>query len=158
MFEISLKVPDIKLTQLEQKFRAAVKGAIEDTALELADELQQASPEGATGDLKRGWDVQIKSDLSLQITNSADNALFRIRGRKAGKMPPWGPGSELAAWAEKYDIPPFILARAIARNGNQRFRDKKNFAGINPDGSPQKNGIIDQASKRLAARLRKIKI
>lgn len=158
MFNISLKVPDIKATQLVEKFRSQIKGAIEDTALELGSDLQQASPEGATGDLKRGWDVQIKSDLSLQITNSADNALFRIRGRKSGKLPPWGPGSELAAWAEKYDIPPFLLARAIARSGTQRFRDKKNFAGINPDGSAQRGGIIDQASKRLADRLRKIKL
>jgi len=158
MFNISLKVPNLKVTQLEQGFRGQVRGAIEDTALELGSDLQEASPEGATGDLKRGWDVQIKSDLSLLITNSADNALFRIRGRKAGKMPPWGKGSDLAAWAAKYDIPPFLLARAIARNGTQRFRDQKNFAGIKPDGSAQKGGIIDQASKRLADRLRRIKL
>jgi Bacteriophage HK97-gp10, putative tail-component len=158
MFKIDLKVPEIKLTKLDQTFRAQVKGAIEDEALDLADELQQASPEGATGDLKKGWDVQVKSDLSLQITNSADNALFRIRGRKAGKLPPFGPGSDLAAWAEKFGIPPFLVARAIARRGTQRYRDKDNFAGINPDGSAKRGGIIDQSSKRLAARLRKIKL
>jgi hypothetical protein len=158
MFDIALKIPDIKLTQIDKTFRALVQNALEDEALDLADALQQASPEGATGDLKKGWDVQVKSDLSLLITNSADNALFRIRGRKAGKMPPFGPGSELAAWADKYGIPPFLVARAIARSGTQRYRDKDNFAGINPDGSAKRGGVIEQSSKRLAARLRKLKI
>jgi hypothetical protein len=157
-FEISLKVPEIKALQLEKSFKSQIKAALEDAALELAEQLQNDSPVGASEELKRGWDISIASDLSLKVTNNAPNALYRIRGRKAGKMPPYGPGTELAAWAEKYGIPPYLVARSIARQGTQRYREGRNWVGIDERGKPYKGGAVDLASRELGQRLRKIRI
>jgi hypothetical protein len=158
MFKIDLKVPDIKALQIEKSFRGQIKAALEDVALDLADQLQNESPEGAGGDLKAGWDIAIGSDLSLKVTNNAPDALYRIRGRDKGKMPPYGEGTELAAWAAKYDIPAYLVARSIARQGTKRFRDGKNWVGIDKSGKPYKGGAVDVASRKLGERLRKIKI
>lgn len=42
---------------------------------------------------------------------------------------PWGPGTHLAAWAERKGIPPFLVARAIANHGTiKRFGRPKGGA------------------------------
>lgn len=150
MFEIGLKIPAIDLART---FETKVQSIIEDEAIALADQLQQESPVGATGELKGGWDVRV-SRLSVTVLNTSDAALFRIRGRGPGKFPPFGEGSPLARWAALKGIPPFLVARSIARKGTKRWRDKSNFAGIDYDGKPVAGGAIDRATKRIAQRLR----
>ncbi len=61
--------------------------------------------------------------LVAEITSSAPEVIVAsVEGGARPHWPPWGPGSELAAWAEAKGIPPFLVARAISRRGTiKRF-------------------------------------
>lgn len=153
MFQVDLAIARTAFAD-EKVFRARIQDVLDDEALNLAERLQQESPVGASKGLRDGWDVQ-PSRLSVKVTNSSPAALFRIRGRGPGKFPPFGPNSPLAKWAAIYGIPPFLVARKIARKGTKRWQDGKNFAGIDNAGNPVRGGLIDEATKRIADRIRK---
>ena len=141
---------------LQRKMREIMN----EEALEAADELQRASPSGATNELKEGWDIipakrrSSSLDIQVVIVNNAQNAEFRIRGRGPGKFPPFGDGSMLAMWARLKGIPPFLVARKIAREGTDRFQagDGNNFAGLKRDGSFTNDSPSARAAQRISDR------
>lgn len=48
-----------------------------------------------------------------------DYAYYTYKGRKPGKMPPFQEGSDLANWARRVGIDPFLLARSIGNKGTK---------------------------------------
>lgn len=154
-------VSEIRITgNLEQWARSlpiAIQKTLEDEVINLADELQRNSPEGATGDLKRGWDVQ-SGKLSVTLRNRSKDAYFRVVGRKAGKFPPSKP---IRAWVLSKGLPPgltYVIQRKIAEQGTERYRSGENWAGINTDGSLNPTGAIAQSAKRIGQKLRALKV
>lgn len=161
MFEIQItgkKTPDLA------KFSRDIADVFDDELLNLADQLQQQSPIGATLELKKGWDVkpsEITPDtVKASVLNSAPNALQRIAGKKAGgRFDDYKPGSDIARWAILKGIPAFLVARKIFRFGTDRYISGENIAGIDKDtGKIIEGGAIAQAARRIRFRLKKIRI
>jgi hypothetical protein len=129
---------------------------IDDFALDEADWLQQNSPVGATGGLKSGWDViparrqaPTVATMQFSIINTTDNATYRIAGRGPGRLPPIEP---IEAWALVVlgDIgAAWAIAKGIAARGTKRWRDKKNWVGIDNQGNIIPDGRIDTLPARL---------
>lgn len=168
MFDIRLSF-SFDPKKLADDIQKQVRTIIDDELVNIAAELQQASPEGATGELKAGWDVIPSSrrrnliEVQGTITNNAPAALFRVVGRGPGKFPPEQP---LLDWVQiKLNVEPkkakgvaFVIRRKIATKGTKSFIEKRNFAGLNPDGSYQPGSILDRGRQRMLARLNAIKI
>ena len=160
-FEIKItgkKEPDL------QKFSQDIADIFDDELLNLADQLQQQSPIGATLELKKGWDVKpseiTPNSVKAAVTNKAPNTLQRIAGKKAGgRFDDYKAGSDLARWAALKGIPAFLVARKIFRFGTDRYISGENIAGIDKDtGKILEGGAISQAAKRIRLRLKRIKI
>jgi len=85
--------------------------------------------------------------LQAEIRAHTDYAKYTITGRGPGKMPPFGDGSDLANWARRAGINPFLVARAIGRKGTKgipymedAYQNIKNE--INRDGDTAVEQII----------------
>lgn len=59
------------------------------------------------------------SFLEAEVRAHSDYAIYTISGRRPGKMPPFQEGSDLANWARRAGINPFLVARAIGRKGTK---------------------------------------
>ena len=138
---------DGDLLNLADIYTAEARDILDSAGLELADELQQNSPEGATGDLKKSWDViqatrqRNTLDVRFSVINRAPESLFRVVGRAPGRIPPFHEGSSIDQWVkEKQGVSDpkerkrrrFLIARGIAREGTKRWRDKENVLGLDP--------------------------
>lgn len=154
--------------RLGDDLMAELRDAFDEELINIADELQQASPEAASGSLKAGWDVTASArrrnliEIQGSITNSAEAALFRIVGRGPGKLPPPQP---IEDWVEvKLNISDpkqrrgvaFLIRRKIGQQGTEAYRARDNFAGLRVDGSFIPGGILDQGEQRIRARLQAI--
>lgn len=140
-----------------ERFTQDVQNILDDGALDLATELQQESPVGVSGDLKGGWDVEIKK-FEVVVVNRTPNALERTVGRAPGKFPPYGENTPLGKWARSKGIPAFLIARKIAREGTDRWKEQRNFAGLDREGNPYRGGTIDRARDELARKLKNIRV
>lgn len=158
--EMAAKVDSRKIGKKYQKI-------VEDVALELADALQRESPEGATGDLKKGWDIEITPPqgfgfaTTIAVVNRSEASLYRIVGRGPGRMPPI---LKIQQWSDKVlgldgftnsRRIAYAIALSIAKRGTRRWRENRNFAGLNRDGTIQRGGLIDLYTKKLLRELRK---
>lgn len=132
----------VKAAPIVEELREQFKEAVDTALLELADHLQRESPRGVSrggNSLAGSWDVKparkrrgLLPEVFGTIVNTAEAAEFRIRGRGPGKFPPFGEGSPLAAWASAAGIPAFLVARAIAEKGTERWRTKDNILDQDP--------------------------
>ncbi len=83
-----------------------------------------------TSDFPRFQDnfvVQQKSEgntLTFTWANTHERYRFFENDTRGGDraMPPWGPGSELADWAMRHDLPPYLVARTIKARGTRGKR------------------------------------
>jgi len=57
--------------------------------------------------------------LEGEVKAHTNYAKWTVEGRKPGKMPPFQEGSDLAMWARRAGINPFLVARAIGRKGTK---------------------------------------
>ena len=124
---------------IEAEARKQFKQAFDTALLEFADYLQRNSPRGVSsaGDSLAGsWDVvparktrDAVPRVAGKVINTADAAQFRIRGRGPGKQPPI---SKIEKWARAVGISPYALAKAIAKRGTKRWRDKDNILKQDP--------------------------
>lgn len=160
---------DSRLFRLQDELAKQFRTITDDEILNLADELQRNSPVGATGDLKRGWDVIVSKRRvnSLQIrgsvVNRADNAIFRVVGRGPGKQPPIEPIGRwvqvvLGVQGNQARGVAFVIARKIAQQGTDRWKTQENILGKNRDGTYQQNSPINRAKRRIIERLNQLKI
>lgn len=161
-FRVSVKLPTA--SNLDAKFRKQVNEIFNKNTLDAADELQRNSPVGATGGLKRGWDViparrqSSGYETQVTITNNAPAAINRIVGRAPGKFPPDAP---VRAWVKAKGIDEkrtFIIRRAIARRGTKRWRDKQNFAGFDLKGNPLPGSPVKKAEAKIQAELEQLNL
>lgn len=136
---------------------AEINTIIYDAALQAVVDLEKSSPVGVTKQLRSGWQIDAASDgkdTIVSIVNTASVPLFRLEGRKAGRMPPI---EAIRAWAESKGIPPYLVARKIAREGTDR--SKRNFREFDPaTGEPAKNGAIARALRKIKRGLDKLEI
>ncbi len=164
-------------TNVEVTIKKRVKGSLSDFwqgrvrdtfnlhAGEAVEELRQGSPDGATGELAKGWayvparkSSGVK-EFRVSITNTAPNAYFRIIGRGPGKFPPNAP---IEAWVQKkFSGTPkeikqraFLIRRKIAREGTARWRSGKNWAGFKRNGTFDNTSPVTRVETRIAVDLR----
>lgn len=169
MFEVRIDL-SFRIETLIDDYQRQVRDAFDTALLDVAAELEANSPEGASGELKAGWDViatkRRGNSLEVQATilNRAPEAQFRIAGRGPGKFPPALP---IEDWVEEKlgisDIKQkrsvaFLIRRKIAKQGTSQWKAKRNFAGLNQDGSFQAGGLLDKAQKQIQQRLSAIRI
>lgn len=120
------------------------KRAMDYALLEVGQYLQENSPKGISppeNSLRGGWDIKpsrkIRNLMRYEgfIINQTPNAINRLHGRGPGKFPPFAKGTPLAKWADSKGIPPFLVARKIAREGTKRWKEEgqSSFVGINPN-------------------------
>lgn len=139
---------------LNKQINKAYRDALDTALVAYAEWLQKVSPRGVSPvgkSLAGSWDIKVTTKARNQlfaegsIVNTAEASLFRIVGRGPGKFPPYGDGSPLARWANAVGIPPFLVARAIAERGTERWRDRRNILGIDPRtgqlNDPQNKGL-----------------
>jgi hypothetical protein len=157
--EITTKITVDPNVLLDAAERAGVYSVFTEGMRELVDYLTEASPVGATGDLKLSWDYveprreRGQTSIRVIVTNKSQNAIYRVVGRGAGGMPPYQP---IADWVIAKGIPlaaVYPIRRAIARRGTLRYRRQENFAGINPDGSLKPDSPIRLKEKEIADRI-----
>lgn len=136
---------DTRLANLGDELGSQIRAISNDWALDLAQELQEKSPRGATLDLASGWDVipaarrRNTLDVRISIVNSEETAVFRVAGRGPGRPPPIEP---IRQWAAIKGLNPFAVARKIANEGTERFKTGENFMGLNQDGTLQIDSFI----------------
>ena len=129
---------------------------VDDFLLEEAQYYQENSPVGATGKLKESWEVvpsrktsNTYSYVTFTITNESERAVNRIGGREPGKMPPLEP---IKAWALAVLGDPdaaYPVAKKIAREGTERYKQGRNWVGIDYRGNTIPGGRVDTFAKRL---------
>jgi len=154
---------DFKVDVEIEKLKSQLIDIVDDEFLKAVADLQRNSAIGATGDLKRGWDISGTSlqsgELVCLVSNSADNALNRLEGRKSGRQPP---SSALEKWVafklklsgKELKSVAFLIARKIGKEGTER--SKRNFKQFLVDGTPAKNSAVDRAITRIQRRLDKL--
>lgn len=155
---------------LRDKIAKQVRQKFIDVGLDLADELQRRSPVGATGELRRGWDVKqprkasFSFEISMSVTNSAPDALQRIAGSPPGtradlvQLSQWVASKNIARGRAAKRIA-LLIAQKIHRLGTDRWIDGGNQElGIDRQGKIIKGGLVDQYIQRLADELNKMKI
>ena len=150
---------------LQPEVAKRVRRVFDDVALDLADQLQQESPVGATGQLAAGWNVTPAKrspatfDIRVFVTNSAPKALQRIVGQGPGPLMSPSEMDDLADWAEAKGMPRTValpIAKKIAKFGTQRWRDRENFAGLDRRGRPMPGSPILEAEDEIARRVQMI--
>ncbi len=136
-----------------------------DALLDAADEFQQNSPVGATGELKSSWDVTrpkkqaVTFQIDASITNTSERAGNRIAGRAPGAAPPieplqdWVIAKGIATEPKRARAISFAIARKIAREGTQRHKAGDNWVGIRSDGTRIDNGRLEQIEKAIADKI-----
>lgn len=148
----------LKYTPIDpRKLETGIQQALDSTAEELAAKFRQQSPVGVTGELRDNWRTTSKR-FEATIRNDSDQAFQRVVGRGPGKFPAYGESTPLGKWARLKGIPAFLVARKISREGTERWKEQRNFAGLDREGNPYRGGAIDQARDELARKLRNIKV
>ena len=151
-------------SELEKKIanNKTLRDKIDDFLLEETQYYQENSPVGATKELIAGWDItpakkqsNLFSYVRFSIKNDSNRSVNRIGGREPGKMPPIEP---IAAWAAAVlgDVnAAYPVAKKIAKEGTQRYRDGDNWVGSDYKGKLIPGGRIDTFAQRLVQYINK---
>jgi hypothetical protein len=144
-----------------------------DLLLDLASELESGSYVGASKrkgkpSLAEGWDIiapkksSIGFEIGASIVNRTPAALYRVVGRSEGKFPPLEP---LRDWVEvklgetdpkRIRAIAFLIGRKIANQGTNRFNQKKNYIGLNADGTLTQDSIVLEYQRLIEEALKRI--
>lgn len=144
-----------------------------DLLLDLASELESGSYVGASKrknkpSLAEGWDLiaprksTIGFEIGASIVNRTPAALYRVVGRGEGKFPPLEP---LREWVEvklgetdpkRIRAIAFLIGRKIATQGTNRFSQKRNYIGLNADGTLTQDSIVLEYQKLIENTLKRI--
>lgn len=145
-------------SELEKKIadNKTLRDKIDDFLLEETQYYQENSPVGATKELIASWDItpakkqsNLFSYVRFSIKNESDRSVNRIGGREPGKIPPIEP---IAAWAAAVlgDVnAAYPIAKKIAKEGTQRYRNGENWVGSDYKGNVIPGGRIDTFAQRL---------
>lgn len=154
--------------RLSDFWRVKAREVFDRNAMKLVQELKKASPVGASGDLRDGWQVKPARKLggvgqySVDVTNTATNSFYRIVGRGPGKMPPKQP---ILDWVyakglrgKEAERRAFLIRRKISNRGTDRWIERDNPIGIRRDGSLLPKSPIVLVQKQIQAELRRLKL
>ena len=98
-----------------------------------------------TGRLRSNWRLSVQV-LRGELVNTTDYAIFVAKGTK----PHWPPIKAITKWANRKGIPPFLVARSIARKGtkaNPFFDNAVSVGQVIADDEFQK--ALDKTIKEL---------
>ncbi len=144
-----------------------------DLLLDLASELETGSYVGASKrkgqpSLAEGWDIiaprksTLGFEIAAAIVNRSPSALYRVVGRGEGKFPPLEP---LRDWVKiklgetdpkRIRAIAFLIGRKIANQGTNRFAQKKNYIGLNTDGTLTQGSIVEEYQRLIEEALKRI--
>lgn len=124
---LSISIDDRQLRRLYKRYPEEIDGAfkriLSDGSIIVQKELRETAPVGVTQDLSRKIQRTV-SRTQARIRPMAGYTYWVEHGRGAGKMPPWSgsEGEDFRKWVALKlgaSVPPFVVARAIARNGTK---------------------------------------
>ncbi|MEI7890919.1 MAG: HK97 gp10 family phage protein [bacterium] len=98
-----------------------------------------------TGRLRSNWRLSVQM-LRGELVNTTEYAIFVAKGTK----PHWPPIKAITKWANRKGIPPFLVARSIARKGtkaNPFFDNAVSVGQVIADDEFQK--ALDKTIKEL---------
>ena len=151
-------------------WQAQVRDVFNRNADRAVEELRSGSPVGATRQLQEGWQSTPArksgnvSEVSVKITNTAPNAYYRIAGRGPGGFPPsapieaWVRAKSLASGEKEVRSRAFLIRRKIAREGTERWKAKRNWAGLLIGGKFAADSPVAKAENRIRKELKKLKL
>ena len=140
---------------LEQRLVDAVEKVKLEEVNKLARQLEDESPVGATGQLKRGWLVALKGRKgTVALVNVAENSLQRVVGRGPGGSFSRREIASLARWAEVVlgvssqdsTSTAYAIAHRIKAVGTLRWQSRENILHL------QRNGRLRPSSPALKTR------
>jgi hypothetical protein len=112
--------------------------------------IKREAPVGVSGDMRNRWEKKT-SAFRGRLESNTKYAYWVHEGRGPGKMPPFGEGTPLEKWAKKKGIPPFLIARKIAKKGTKAnpFLDRaveNNEKVVNNEFEKALEGIVNDLS------------
>lgn len=149
---ISVKIEG--LDKIQEAFKKApalvvseLKNAIQRALIILQNSARQYVPKD-TSNLGSQIKTEMTNALSGQVNADTKYALFVHEGSK----PHWPPIKAITPWANRHNIPPFLVARSIAKKGTkpQPFFDWAKEATEN-DVSGIFNSAINNIVNKLAS-------
>lgn len=97
--------------------------------------------------------VGLAHRVTVAAHNTEDIVVASISGGTKPHWPPWGPGSQLAGWADRKGIPVFLVARAIANFGTiKRFGRPRGGPHMFDKGLADSRGAITDEVKQIGVR------
>ena len=121
--KVTFQVGDAALAHplADQRILAAFSDATRAAMLQWEADATKRTPVGVSGNLRSGYSTRMEVTMPLAIIGSLRNAVFYFPHVEEGARahwPPYGPGSDLARWAERKlgDAGlAYVVARSIAR-------------------------------------------
>lgn len=122
--EVDSDALDKAFKQAPVKVGLAIRGWVGKTAAmaerEEKEELRSKVSAGASGETINSIRIiQSMSGLKAEVKPTSKHAYYVHEGRAPGKMPPFQEGTPLNRWARRVGANPFVVARAIAKNGTK---------------------------------------
>jgi hypothetical protein len=111
-----------------------------------------------TGRTKRDISAEYDRDgkthrVTVAAHHTEDVVVASISGGTKPHWPPWGPGSRLAGWAARKEIPVFLVARAIANFGTiKRFGRPRGGPHMFDKGLADSRSAISDEVKQIGVR------
>lgn len=140
-------------TRAPAKVRAAKQEILDRGSIMTQAEMRVNAPV-FDGELRRSIRPKWQGPDTVVVFSDSKYAPPVEFGRRPnGKMPPYAEGTPLAKWVKikmGADVPPFIVARAIARKGTkaQRFA-QKTYVTMKPQVNAMANQVIARTIKGL---------
>lgn len=124
---VAIKVMGIKpivdkLNKAPQTVERVATNHLRKLGPQVVTNVRRHTPE-ATGKLSNAIEDTVSNERGATVLTVGANDSVKpvvtasVEGGTKPHWPPWGEGSELAAWAKLKDIPVFLVARAIALRG-----------------------------------------
>lgn len=129
-----------KLAQFPEKSAPHLNEAIRKTLIAIQREAMVRAPVD-TGKMRSSWRVSL-GRLTGSLVNSSSYAVFM----ETGSRPHFPPIKAITPWANRHGIPPFAVARSIARKG---IKPKHFFKGAISTSERMAQHFFDDALKKI---------
>lgn len=151
--QIDSKRVEAMLAKAPGKIKAAKKEILSRGSIMTQAQMRIESPV-FDGDLRRSIRPKWQSADTVIVFSDAKHAVpMEVGRRPGGKLPPYKEGTPLAKWVRikmGADVPPFIVARAIARKGTKGKRfAQKTYVKMKPEVNSMANQVIAKTIKAL---------
>jgi hypothetical protein len=151
--EIDSKALTAALAKSPAKVKAGLNIWIKRTAISTEREaklsLKRSTSRGASGKTLNSI-MTFPSYLKTTVKPTTKAAYFVHQGRKAGRMPPAGRGSDLEGWSRRMGLNSFAVARGIAKHGTKGhpFMDEA-YAKVKPTADTEAKLILEEIVRSI---------